>query len=172
VQIALSVKIGKYAMTPVFQRSDIGVVTFSTAAVEVFDLYKQVEGSQPEGGGVLLGRMIDGSSDIVVDQATKPNPADRRSRFSFIRKKQPAQEKVNRAWADSEGTSVYLGEWHSHPEDFPTPSSKDLRNWKRILRDVKCDYDALFFLIIGRKDVVAWEGSRASGNLLQLWPAR
>uniref|UniRef100_UPI003CED28D9 Mov34/MPN/PAD-1 family protein n=1 Tax=Enterobacter cloacae complex sp. 280C5 TaxID=3395861 RepID=UPI003CED28D9 len=35
----------------------------------------------------------------------------------------------------SDGFLVYLGEWHTHPEDFPQPSSTDLRSWRTGLKD-------------------------------------
>lgn len=43
----------------------------------------------------------------------------------------------------------YMGEWHSHPEDFPRPSGTDLRNWLEITVPRK---EPMVFMIIGRKD--------------------
>ena len=42
--------------------------------------------------------------------------------------------------------SDYLGEWHTHPEDWPKPSGKDLREWRILLREQR---RPLVFLIVG-----------------------
>ncbi|MFX9397410.1 Mov34/MPN/PAD-1 family protein, partial [Acinetobacter baumannii] len=47
----------------------------------------------------------------------------------------------------SNGTSVYLGTWHSHPQNIPTPSNIDYADWKScILRNPDRQ---LFFAIVG-----------------------
>ncbi len=138
------------------------------SAFLILNSARQDQWRDPESGGILLGRVIQGSGDIVVDEATKPNEKDVRKRFSFFRRKKPAQERVNLAWCESSGTRVYLGEWHSHPEDTPEPSTKDIRNWERILADVKCECDALFFVIVGRGEIRAWEGSRQDRSVSTL----
>lgn len=144
------------------------MLTLGPGAIATLTACRQSRQSMPEAGGILLGRLIESSPDIVIDAATPPHPEDRESRFSFFRRKEPAQHRVNIAWMASGGTSIYLGEWHSHPEDDPHPSGQDLSNWKRILRYVKCEHDALFFLIVGRHHSRAWEGSRDSGAITAL----
>ena len=47
----------------------------------------------------------------------------------------------------------YLGEWHTHPEDLPKPSDKDLREWRILLREQR---RPLVFLIVGLKG--CWVG--------------
>jgi integrative and conjugative element protein (TIGR02256 family) len=41
-----------------------------------------------------------------------------------------------------------VGEWHSHPEESPSPSSIDIRSWKEITRDRAAP---MAFMIIGWK---------------------
>ena len=50
---------------------------------------------------------------------------------------------------NSHGEISYLGEWHTHPEDFPKPSIVDKQEWNNIKSKRKYP---IFFLIIGRKD--------------------
>jgi integrative and conjugative element protein (TIGR02256 family) len=65
---------------------------------------------------------------------------------------------------------VYLGEWHTHPEADPTPSSIDRADWKlRLARD-RIDADFVFFLIVGLEEVAVWEGSRSSHEIVRLAP--
>ena len=140
-----------------FRRVVNGTFEISPAALDALLSHRQVGSRQNESGGVLLGRLIKGSSDIVVDAVTKPTRVDKQSRFRFFRSAEPAQAAVNAAWAASGGTKIYLGEWHTHPEDVPRPSGVDLRDWRRVAKQARFEQDALFFTIVGRTTVAVWE---------------
>ena len=142
--------------------ASFGAVVFADQARRTLVEYAQLNDAASEAGGILLGRLIAGTNDIVVDRATAPNAADRRSRFGFRRSRQGSQVEVDRAWHTSSGTCVYLGEWHSHPEDDPTPSSRDIADQGRILAKTTCEQQDLLFVIVGRESVAIWEGSRVS----------
>jgi integrative and conjugative element protein (TIGR02256 family) len=129
--------------------------------------YLQNSPRKAEAGGVLLGRHIAGSLDIVVDDATVPMRGDRRERFLFLRAQKPHQRVIDRAWHDSGGTCVYLGEWHTHPEPVPTPSTVDRNNWKRKLKQDRFD-SFVFFVILGSRDIRVWEGHEGGTVLLPL----
>ena len=58
----------------------------------------------------------------------------------------------------SEGTIRYIGEWHTHPEDFPQYSYTDFQNWKKIIQQSGID-DYHYHLIAGRKEVAVWKYS-------------
>lgn len=131
------------------------------AVLDRFALYRQVAPHQHEAGGVLLGRHLLDSGDIVVDEVTEPMPGDKRSRFQFRRQQGNHQRRVEEAWVASRGTCVYLGEWHTHPEPDPTPSSTDIEDWRRRLRVDVFDGDTLYFVIVGCRTIRAWEGGRA-----------
>lgn len=138
-----------------YRRADGRRVTIAPSARAALERYRQT-GEAREAGGVLLGRVITESGDIVVDEATEPTPQDVRRRFAFLRKKQPTQRFVDQAWANSGGTRIYLGEWHSHPEERPTPSGKDIVNWHVIVRDATYEQEGLLFVIVGTKSVGLW----------------
>jgi len=141
----------------IFAKRDGGQVVLSENALSVLTRYVQTDSTATEAGGVILGRLILNSNDVVVDEATEPSISDRRSRFFFWRSKKTTQGMVNKAWNDTHQTRVYLGEWHSHPEDDPTPSCIDKRNWRKIVRRAKFEQDFLLFLIVGRKEIRLWE---------------
>lgn len=138
-----------------FSRSTGQRLEVSHAAVEAMKSHRQMDPHAPEAGGILLGReLLDGNA--VVDLALGPNPSDKRSRFRFHRNRKDAQTQIDAHWTSSGGVADYLGEWHTHPEDMPTPSAVDIWNWMSIACKVTPSR-RLIFLIIGRIDIACWE---------------
>lgn len=153
-----------------FRRSAEGKVLISEQALRAMVSHRQVGRRAMEGGGVLLGRMILSCDDVVIDDVTTPSSADKRRRFFFWRSPRPAQRRVVEAWRESDHTVNYLGEWHTHPEEAPHPSSRDRSDWLRILGRARFEQDYLFFLIVGTEQIRAWEGSREAGQISLLLP--
>jgi len=137
-------------------------IEFSDSAWQTFGSYAQRQLADHEAGGVLLGRIIENTGDCVVDEATAPNKRDHRSRFRFRRSRAGSQPLVDGAWTQSAGTRVYLGEWHTHPEDDPSPSCVDRADRIRLLVRTKCEQDRLIFVIVGRALVRVWDGKRST----------
>ncbi|MGM0580548.1 MAG: Mov34/MPN/PAD-1 family protein [Bacteroidota bacterium] len=127
--------------------------------LSLMNSYKQDDPSKYESGGVLIGRLIISSKDIVVDKVTTPLPEDVQSLNSFIRST-AHQNIIEKEWSESNGTSLYLGEWHTHPESSPTPSSKDIKSWKEQLKTATFSSRFLYFVIIGIEEYGVWEGDR------------
>jgi len=149
-----------------------GHVEISGQAQDALFQMRQVDDDAPEGGGVLLGRLIVDSDDVVIDEITTPGPHDRRARYWFNRSKKSAQPRVNEAWAQSGGTRIYLGDWHSHPEDHPTPSRVDRKDWARVLKEASYEQASLFFVIVGRRSTSLWEGRVTTGGKTELEECR
>jgi len=146
-----------------------GILKISEAPLLRMEEYKQDSRGKDEAGGVLLGRFIKKSKNIVVDRVTVPMIGDRRSRFEFIRNEKVHQRIITSAWNKSGGTINYLGEWHTHPERVPSPSEKDLENWKNILRQGIFSSLYLYFVIVGTKEIRIWEGNRRSEKIKRLY---
>ena len=141
----------------IFVRYREGRVHFVESALNTLPERRQIHTSAAEAGGIMLGRLIVDTLDVVVDEVVGPLSEDRRSRFTFFRPRKQAQQIVDQAWSSSHGTKIYLGEWHTHPEDIPNPSSQDLRNWKRICETAVFEQESLLFLIAGRLSCRMWE---------------
>ena len=106
-------------------------------------------GYTEESGGILLGSKDATSRRYIVRDFTYPAHDDERSPYYFIRKKDPSNEAIRRAWENSDGTVNYLGEWHTHDEDMPTPSSTDKNLIREVVEDKSSLFDDIFMLIIG-----------------------
>lgn len=152
-----------------FSRTNGGVVQLQPQALNQVLSFRQLTDDAPESGGMLLGRLVEKSEDVVVDYVSRPSPNDNRSRFSFFRSREDAQKIVNNAWAGSDGTSIYLGEWHTHPEHNPRPSiSIDIPSWRTTTRTAHFEQDFLLFAIVGQVSIRMWEISKFSDALIQL----
>lgn len=140
-----------------WKRSNGGIVIAKPAVVATLKRYQQNNDRKPEAGGIILGRFFVDSDDILLEVATEPDKTDRRKRHFFSRAREPAQRKVDDAWLTSTGVVNYLGEWHTHPEDDPTPSTHDARDWRRISREAEYEQEYLLFIIVGRRIIRIWE---------------
>jgi integrative and conjugative element protein (TIGR02256 family) len=134
-------------------------LVFTEGALAKMQAFAQRHWSQPEAGGVLLGRFLLDSTDIAVDDVTAPQPKDRRTRFSFFRSKQ--HNLVARAkWQESRSTAAYLGLWHTHPEPDPNPSGVDRQDWERAVALDTFEGNRLFFPIVGTHRIRVWTKTR------------
>jgi integrative and conjugative element protein (TIGR02256 family) len=154
----------------VFRRQGGAVIKLDSGPLHQLLGFRQLASSDVEAGGVLLGRYILGCRDVVVDEVTTPMAGDQRTRLSFHRNPQFHQQVIDERWKSSRGTCHYLGEWHTHPEPLPTPSRIDLEDWRRRLREDRYPGDSLFFVIVGTREVAAWEGSQSPPGLDRLTP--
>lgn len=128
----------------------VTLVHFRPAVLQVFSDFAQVKAGSPESGGLLLGSEHGGNFDIV--EATKPTKRDVRNLFSFTRNVYGHRDKAKKLWQQSQGTVGYLGEWHTHPEDYPTPSEKDRFEWQKLVNKREVG-NPLIVVIIGRKGI-------------------
>jgi integrative and conjugative element protein (TIGR02256 family) len=142
-----------------FLRPDGARFEVSIAAWQVMQAYIQHASDASEAGGVLLGRHLRDGSAIIVDAVTVPMAGDRRARTRFHRARRRHQAAIDAAWATSDGTCTYLGEWHTHPEPIPTPSVVDRADWRCRLRQDRYT-EPIFFVIVGTTESRAWEGHR------------
>lgn len=149
----------------VFKTQSGRLLKIDDSVIDRFVFYRQAEPYASEAGGVLLGRHLLGSANVVVDEVTEPMPGDERSRFGFRRGQRSHQRRIDETWHNSGGTCVYLGEWHTHPEPNPTPSHIDLQDWRRRLTEDKFAGNTLFFIIVGMQIICAWEGDRTQRTI-------
>ena len=141
------------------------LLSFSEEVCGVFERNVQV-GNLPESGGVLLGTVHE--RGLLVTVATTPTRLDRQFRYLFERLPFGHRAIARRLWRSSDGKTRYIGEWHTHPQDIPTPSGIDLDEWQ-ALASVRIDRRPLLAVIVGRK-ALHIELTHGNGNRELLQP--
>jgi len=104
-----------------------------------------------ESGGILLGKKDIDDDTYYITNITTPTIFDKARMFSFVRSFKIAQVHINRFWKKSNGIVNYLGEWHTHNEKIPTPSSTDRRLLRQIYNDESNCFQYYFMLILGNE---------------------
>lgn len=142
-------------------------VIFDEGVLNVFKTFRQT-GKKSEMGGILLGKIV--GNEIYVLKASIPTPFDKPSRFSFNRHKKSAQLFIDYEFLNSNGTVIYIGEWHTHPESNPSPSGPDLRMIKNQFKENIINEDFLLMVIIGIKSnfVAHYDGTKIGELKLNL----
>lgn len=95
-----------------------------------------------ETGGVIVGRIQDGV--ITIDKLSGPGPNALHEIDYFQADPNYVDMFIDLQYANSNGESKYLGEWHCHPQVHPEPSPKDLVS----LSEIADDHDESVLLII------------------------
>ena len=152
----------------IYARPNGGRIKLPAEAIASIHAFIQNDRHKPEGGGVMMGRYIIDTQDVVIDTISFPMSGDRATRTTFFRSKKAHQQIIDMEWEASDHTCTYLGEWHTHPERCPSPSCIDTFNWKRKLKSDVFHSDYLFFLIVGTFEMRMWEGHRPSRTITML----
>lgn len=103
-----------------------------------------------ENGGVLLGKFNKKEKTYIITNISTTNSEDRKGRYFFIRNKKQAQAIINKYWKNSNGEINYLGEWHTHDEEYPNPSFVDKQLVKQMLNNKNIEIDNVFMIILGK----------------------
>lgn len=140
------------------------LVNFDDKVLDVFRQHIQQLATDAEAGGLLLGEVRGGNLNLV--DATCPTADDLRTRYSFERLPHGHAVFAQKMWGESQGTVRYLGEWHSHPQDYPIPSGIDRSEWKRLASERK-DKRPFLAVIVGRASLyVELVPSKGFGRIL------
>lgn len=139
-------------------------VRISSKVLKVFRKYEQ-KGGELESGGILLGSAYDDYDSII--KITLPNQLDTGEFSFFNRSKIPAQLQINKSWKRSKGYLIYLGEWHTHSEINPQPSTIDIKMIEKTFKETKMDISFLYLIIVGMENTI-WVGRQDSNGLVGL----
>ena len=136
------------------------LVVIEKSVINTLSRHAQIRRDAAEAGGILIGSYR--GPHVEVSECTVPMPGDPRLRHMFDRKDPGHNRAASAAWRRSQYTQTYVGEWHTHPEDHPSPSWLDRRTWSNVMWNY-CDGPVLF-LIVGRRGF--WIGLVIRGTIL------
>ncbi|KOY65396.1 Mov34/MPN/PAD-1 family protein [Clostridium sporogenes] len=132
-------------------------IKIEDSVINLMNSYKQVHEEDCEAGGILIGRENIDTGNVIIEYATEPCKKDKRERNYFHRKDKKHIEVYNNLYKKHNSIYAYIGEWHTHPEDYPTYSYIDINNWRRITR-INSDKKKIYYhVIVGNKDLRIWE---------------
>lgn len=136
--------------------------------LEITGKFRQLEKGSHESGGILLGQVTSGN--VYLMKASAPNQFDRSSRTTFDRDKHIAQIIIEYEFLNSGNKTIYLGEWHTHPEAIPSPSTVDVSMIKDQFKKNKLNEPFLILLIQGQSGIYVgkFDGSKLVGNSIKL----
>jgi integrative and conjugative element protein (TIGR02256 family) len=84
--------------------------------------------------------------EVVIIEATGPRTADRRSRFLYLPSRQEEQREINQMHRNS---LHFVGDWHTHPEPYPSPSASDLRTINEAVAKSQHHLNGFVMIIVG-----------------------
>lgn len=147
-----------------FTDKDGGLLVIMPTPLKKMLAYRQLGCFSTEAAGVLIGERR--GPHMVVHEISEPGPGDIRRRCFVDRRGPHHQIAVDEAFISSSGMLQYLGEWHTHPEDSPSPSSTDLGSWQRHLIG---GHEKMVLLIVGRKEI--WAAQKDARIITPLFEA-
>ncbi len=98
-----------------------------------------------EAGGQLFASIK--NKRWTVAKATGPRPSDLRTRFSFRPDRKAEKEEILALFQKG---LHYVGDWHTHPQDVPSPSQTDMRNITETVQASEHSLPGFLMVIVGR----------------------
>lgn len=120
-----------------------------------------------EVGGILLGYR--NGTDTVVTHLVGPGDNAHHAWYGFSPDEAYQRDTALRVFAQTDGVSRYLGDWHTHPGAPARLSSIDKRTLRRIARSAEAQCPAPLMLVLGQGRP-AWLPHIYSTQAC--WPAR
>jgi len=141
------------------------IVNILKPVIEVWDKHRQLKQRDQEACGILIGSVDLEKDRIWIEFATGPMSEDKRWRSRFKLQANGHQQVLNKFHDQYAGLMMYLGTWHSHPEDNPSPSVLDVSEWNKIIKNNE-ELTPNVFAIVGRKESSVFVGK--NGEFIKL----
>lgn len=126
-------------------------LVISEYTLSIFSKYIQNDDKYPESGGIITGKIYNDIIEFL--NCSEPSDLDICSRYNFNRSFKSAQNFINEKFLKSNGEEIYLGEWHTHPEDNPKPSKTDINSFTKTIDRNRLNSKVHFMVIIGRVSI-------------------
>lgn len=122
----------------------MGRVRISSAALKHIFNHRQDRLWKNEAGGQLFASFSD--KVVTIEIATGPHRGDKRARYSFIPNRAAERKEIEEMY---EKGLHYVGDWHSHPELRPRPSSCDRTSMSETVVRSARRIPGFFLIIVG-----------------------
>lgn len=109
----------------------------------------RLRGPRVETGGMLLGQIDEAAGVVFVDVATPPPPDSRLSDVYFEHGAEGAQDLVEHHRNRTNGTTGFVGMWHTHPHGDPRPSTTDNTSMANLVTPVTGGSNRCLIAIFG-----------------------
>jgi integrative and conjugative element protein (TIGR02256 family) len=139
------------------------LLSFDAAVLDVFAKHIQRKFRDCEAGGILVGTVHE--AGLLIKEASEPTGRDVRRQYFFERMPFRHRALARSRWRSSAGTMRYLGEWHTHPQDHPTPSGLDRAEWMQLARK-RSDGRPMLAVIVGRRSLYVELVSAREGGIV------
>lgn len=131
-----------------YESAQLGsVVSLSPEVVAHFHAHRQQGKIKTEIGGQLFARFV--KNEVRVIRATGPNATDKRG-WAWFRPDQRTQNvEIKRLFEDG---LHFAGDWHTHPEREPSPSTWDFESMEDCFNKSRHQLKAFVMVIVGRAE--------------------
>lgn len=127
----------------------------SRRAYEHLVSHLQIRAGSTEAGGPLFS-VVKEQLHVICD-ASGPFRNDHRRKFFFMPHRNSTQLEINRRHALGQH---FIGTWHSHPEEIPSPSNTDLTTMRSIFAASDHDLHSMVMIILGKsREPATWHVS-------------
>jgi len=109
-----------------------------------FARYRQVAPLSREAGGQLFAKFV--HNEIHLEHATGPRLTDRRSVTSFIPNRFVERREIKKHFKSG---FHYVGDWHTHSEQSPTPSHTDIVTFQDMFSKSRHKLASFVMVIVG-----------------------
>lgn len=123
------------------------VAVLSESVIEHLLAHRQKRWGR-EAGGQLFG-VFEGPRTVRILKATGPRKTDLRRLCFYKPDKVAEQREIDEAF--SVGLH-YVGDWHTHPQTLPSPSSFDVDSLQNVFKMSTHSLDYLLLAVVGRAD--------------------
>lgn len=128
---------------------ETSLVAFPDHVLTHFARYQQTTSERREAGGQLFTTFAS-TGPVTIQRATGPRWSDRRGRTFFAPNRWAERREIRRLFRRGQH---FVGDWHTHPEDFPRPSNLDVASLQEIYRASRHDLASLVLVIVGTAEL-------------------
>jgi len=132
-------------------------VVLEGPVVQHLEAHRQITKHHREAGGQLFATFAGG--DVVIREATGPRRTDQRTRTSYCADRKAEQREI---LEHHQRGLHYVGDWHTHPSEQPTPSQLDYLSIQESVRKSNHDLEAFVLIVVGTLPLL--EGLHVSVN--------